>query len=44
MKWEYILTLFLASLVGYLMYAVMAPFFIPIFWAVVLVILFYPYY
>lgn len=44
MKWEYILTLLLAFLVGYLMYAVMAPFFIPIFWAIVLVILFYPYY
>jgi predicted PurR-regulated permease PerM len=44
MKWEHILTLLLAFLVGYLMYAMMAPFFIPIFWAVVLVILFYPYY
>lgn len=44
MKWEYILTLLLTLLVGYLMYTVMAPFFIPIFWAIVLVILFYPYY
>lgn len=44
MKWEYILTLLLALLVGYLMYSVMSPFFIPIFWAIVLVILFYPYY
>lgn len=44
MKWEYVLTLLLAFLVGYLMYVVMAPFFIPIFWAIVLVILFYPYY
>lgn len=44
MKWEYILTLLLAFLVGYLMFTVMAPFFIPIFWAIVLVILFYPYY
>lgn len=44
MKWEYIITLLLSLLIGYLMYLVMFPFFIPIFWAIVLVILFNPYY
>lgn len=44
MKWEYILAVFLAFIVGYLMYAMLAPFFIPIFWGAVLVVLFYPYY
>ncbi|MBI2412596.1 MAG: AI-2E family transporter, partial [Deltaproteobacteria bacterium] len=40
MKSEYLITLILALVVGYLMYLVMAPFFVPIFWAVVLSILF----
>lgn len=44
MKSEYILTLLLALLIGYLAYLVMLPFFIPVFWAVVFVIVFYPYY
>lgn len=44
MKSEYLITLILALVVGYLMYLVMAPFFVPIFWAVVLSILFYPYF
>lgn len=44
MKTDYLITLALALLIGYLLYLVMAPFFIPIFWAIVLVILFYPYY
>ncbi|MBI5641944.1 MAG: AI-2E family transporter [Deltaproteobacteria bacterium] len=44
MKSEYLITLLLSLLIGYLMYLVMAPFFIPIFWAAVLTILFYPYY
>jgi len=43
-KSEYLITLLLSALVVYLMYLIMAPFFIPIFWAVVFVILFYPYY
>lgn len=44
MKTEYILTLLLALLIGYLMYLVMLPFLIPVFWAVAFVIIFYPYY
>ncbi len=44
MKTENLITFALALLIGYLLYLVMAPFFIPIFWAIVLVILFYPYY
>ncbi|MBI4949407.1 MAG: AI-2E family transporter [Deltaproteobacteria bacterium] len=44
MKSEYLITLLLALVVGYLMYLVLSPFFIPIFWAVVLSILFYPYF
>jgi hypothetical protein len=44
MKSEYILTLLLALVIGYLMYLVMLPFFVPVFWAVAFVIIFYPYY
>ncbi|MBE7413710.1 MAG: AI-2E family transporter [Deltaproteobacteria bacterium] len=44
MKWEYLLTLVLSVIIGYLMYLVMVPFLIPIFWAIIFVILFYPYY
>lgn len=44
MKSEHILTLVLALLIGYLMYLVMIPFVIPIFWAAAFAIIFYPYY
>lgn len=44
MKWEHLLILLITALIGYLMYLVLAPFFIPIFWAIILVILFHPYY
>lgn len=44
MKFENLITILLSILIGYLLYLVMAPFFTPIFWAVVFVILFYPYY
>lgn len=44
MRTEYLIALLLASLVGYLTYVIFVPFIIPIFWAIVLVILFYPYY
>ncbi|MBI1912452.1 MAG: AI-2E family transporter [Deltaproteobacteria bacterium] len=44
MKSEYLLSILLSVLIGYLMYVVMVPFLIPIFWAIVLVILFHPYY
>lgn len=44
MKSEHLLTILLSVIIGYLMYLVMAPFFISIFWAAVFVILFYPYY
>ena len=33
-----------AALIGYLSYRILAPFFIPIFWAVIFVILFHPFY
>ncbi|HBG46253.1 MAG TPA: hypothetical protein DDW94_04595 [Deltaproteobacteria bacterium] len=44
MKWEYLLILLLTSVIGYLIYLVLAPFFVPVFWAIILVILFHPYY
>ncbi|MFQ5480517.1 MAG: AI-2E family transporter [Thermodesulfobacteriota bacterium] len=44
MKKETLIGLLFAALIGYLTYRVMAPFFIPIFWAVVFVILFHPLY
>lgn len=44
MKSEHILTLLLSALVIYLSYLILIPFFIPLFWAIVLVIIFYPYY
>ncbi len=44
MKSEYILSALLSLLVIYLLYLIFSPFFIPIFWAVAFVILFYPYY
>lgn len=44
MKSDYIVTLLLTGLVIYLAYLILVPFFIPVFWAIALVILFYPYY
>jgi len=41
---ERLVSLLLAALIGYLTYRMMAPFFIPVFWAVVFVILFHPFY
>lgn len=44
MKTDNLVAIFVSIVIGYLMYLVMAPFFVPIFWAVVMAILFYPYY
>ncbi len=44
MKPEFIINLILAAIIGYLVYLVMLPFWVPVFWAVVLTILFYPLY
>ena len=44
MKTENILAILLSLIVAYLMYVIMLPFIVPIFWAVVFVILFQPYY
>ncbi|MFQ5427995.1 MAG: AI-2E family transporter [Thermodesulfobacteriota bacterium] len=44
MKKETLVSILFAALIGYLSYRVLAPFFIPIFWAAVFVILFYPFY
>ena len=44
MKPEQILTLGLTLVIGYLLYFIMAPFLTPIFWAIILSILFYPFY
>jgi len=44
MKSEYITSLILAAVIGYLIYVIMAPFFTPVFWAGVLAILCYPQY
>lgn len=44
LKTEYIIELLITFIIGYLTYLVFLPFLIPIFWGVVLVILFYPYY
>jgi len=44
LKKETIVSLFFAALIGYLTYLIMAPFFVPVFWAVVFVILFHPVY
>jgi predicted PurR-regulated permease PerM len=44
MKSEFLLSLLLSTLIGYLVYIIMAPFLEPVFWAMVFVILFYPYY
>ncbi|MBI5969631.1 MAG: AI-2E family transporter [Deltaproteobacteria bacterium] len=44
MKTQTILTIVLAAIICYLVYLVLAPFFMPIFWAAVFVVIFYPYY
>lgn len=44
MKTRNAVALALALVIGYLAYIVMQPFFIPVFWGVVFVILLYPYY
>lgn len=44
MKTENILEILLAAAIGYLTYLIMLPFLVPVFWAVVFVILFYPLY
>jgi predicted PurR-regulated permease PerM len=44
MKAEQFITLFLVAAIGYLLYLIMAPFWIPLLWAVILTILFYPLY
>lgn len=44
MKKEYILTVLVSLVVIYLLYLIFSPFFVPLFWAVAFVILFYPYY
>ncbi len=43
MRTKHIIELLLALLVGYLIYIIMLPFFVPVFWAAIFVILFYPY-
>ena len=43
MRTQYIIELLLALLIGYLVYLIMLPFFVPVFWAAIFVILFYPY-
>ncbi len=44
MKTRYIVGLAITLLVGFLFYRIMLPFLVPVFWAAVLVILFFPYY
>ncbi len=44
MDTKQILTLGLAFVVSYLLYIILVPFWIPFFWAIVLTILFYPFY
>ncbi len=44
MKTEQIILIVLALAIGYLFYIIMAPFWTPILWAMVLTILFYPFY
>lgn len=43
-KPEHIIAFLLALLIGYLLYLIMFPFLVPIFWAAALAILFYPLY
>lgn len=44
MRTDHIIEILLSLIIGYLLYLILAPFFIPIFWGVVFVIVFYPYY
>lgn len=44
MKWEHLLTILFAVLIGYLLYLIISPFWVPILWAIVLTIPFYPVY
>lgn len=44
MKTQTILTISLAAITSYLVYIVLSPFFMSIFWAAVFVVIFYPYY
>ncbi len=44
MKKEYFLGALLSFVIVYLLYLIFSPFFVSLFWAVALVILFYPYY
>jgi predicted PurR-regulated permease PerM len=44
MKKEHILSILVSLVITYLLYLIFSPFFVPLFWAVALVILFYPYY
>jgi len=44
MKAEQLITLFLVAVIGYLLFIVMVPFWIPLLWGVILTILFYPLY
>lgn len=44
MKTDHIIALALSLAVGYIIYLIMSPFFIPAFWGICLVILFYPLY
>lgn len=44
MKTEHITGLFFTLAAGYLFYIIMLPFLVPVFWGIVFVILFYPYY
>jgi len=44
MKTQTILTISLAAIISYLVYLVLSPFFMPIFWAAVFVVIFFPYY
>ncbi|TAN64040.1 AI-2E family transporter [bacterium] len=44
MKTERIIALIFAFAVGYVMYLIMRPFLIAVFWGIILVILFHPYY
>lgn len=44
MKWEDLLTILFAVLIGYPLYLIISPFWVPILWAIVLTIPFYPVY
>lgn len=44
MKKEHVLSVLVSLIIIYLLYLIFSPFFVPLFWAVALVILFYPYY